>query len=722
VVTTQAIFFQVLHMTRTPRLSVVRLEPREVPAVIAVGTEAGSQTTAVLVNPATGATRLSATPFVGFTGGASVACGDVNGDRVPDLIAAALASGGPRVVVLDGVTGAEVRSFFAYDSAFTGGVAVACGDVNDDAVADIITAALAGGGPHVKVFDGASGKELRSFFAYDAGFTGGLNVAAADVTGDGRADVITGAGAGGAPHIKVFDGTNGREVMSTFAYDVGFRGGVNVSAGDFDADGLADVLTGAGFGGGPHVRCFTADGTLMDEAMVGNPASIGGVKVGCIPGGTNGDQLVATTLGSNAVTVYDGIGGAVVSTRSFLAGGTNLSTADPTAIDPVSVWNDVALRAIRTDRTPPPRGARALAIVHTAVFDAVNAITPRYQSYLPALSAPAGASAEAAAITAAHKTLVALFPAQAAKFDAIRAGQLAVMKDFPADWVSAGVAVGEAAAAAMLADRTNDLGASPPYTNGTNPGEWRPTLPANAAFVLPGWGELEPFTMSSGDQFRPIAPPALTDAAYTTAFNEVKELGSRASTTRTADQTQIALFWAAGGGTDTPPGMTNRIAQDIVARENLSLVDTARTFALVNLAMADAAITSWDAKRLYNYWRPITAVREADTDGNAATAADPAWLPLIATPPFPAYTSGHSTFSSAGAAVLTALFGDTPFTTWSPDLPGVARSFTSFTQSAAEAGMSRIYGGIHYQFDNTYGLSTGTQIGQQAVANFLRPV
>lgn len=215
-------------MNRTPALSVTRLEAREVPAVIAVGSEIGSPTTAALVDPVTGVTRLSATPFGGFAGGASVACGDVTGDRVPDLIAAARTGGGPRVVVLDGVNGAEVRSFFAFDPAFTGGVAVACGDVNDDGVADIITAALAGGGPHVKVFDGRTGGLLAGFMAYDVGFTGGVSVTAADVNSDGVADVVTGTGPGGAPHVKVFSGGSFAPLSSFFGADVAFRGGVNV--------------------------------------------------------------------------------------------------------------------------------------------------------------------------------------------------------------------------------------------------------------------------------------------------------------------------------------------------------------------------------------------------------------------------------------------------------------------------------------------------------------
>jgi membrane-associated phospholipid phosphatase len=703
------------------RLGAERLESRDVPSLTAVGSAPGTVTTASLVDLSTGLTRFMVIPFDGFTGGANVACADVTGDGVTDLIAAAGQKGGPRVVVRDGTNGSEVQSFFAYDLGFRGGMTVAAGDVNDDGIAEVITGALAGGGPHVKVFDGRTGEEWLSFFAFDPLFQGGLSVAVGDVNGDGRGDVIVGAGAGGAPHVKVFSGVDGKELLSLFAYDRSFSGGVNVSSGDFNRDGLSDILTGPGTGGGSHVRCFGGDGTLIDEVMLGDPASRTGVMVGCAPGGPNGDLLLAATPNNTIISIYDGVGGPLFSTLSVLPGsnGVNLSNIDPTLTDPVLVWNDVALRAIRSERVPPPRASCILAMMHAAMFDAVNAIARKYQSYLPQAAPPNGASQEAAAIAAAHKTLSALFPNLTTKFDALRAAQLAVL---PVLGREPGGQVGEAAAAAILSNRANDIPAPPSYTPGTLPGEWRPTLPANVDFLLPEWGQVRPFAMTSGDQFRPTPPPALTSDEYATAFEEVKVYGSRTSSVRTADQTEIALFWAAGGGTDTPPGMNNRIAENVVSRKKLSLVDTARVFALLNLAEADAAITAWGTKLRDNLWRPITAIREAATDGHPATNEDATWTPLLATPPFPAYTSGHSTFSAAGAAVLNNLFGDMPFTTWSSDLPGVARSFTSFAQAAVEAGQSRIYGGIHFQFDNTAGLSSGQALGSYVVANFLKPV
>jgi membrane-associated phospholipid phosphatase len=216
----------------------------------------------------------------------------------------------------------------------------------------------------------------------------------------------------------------------------------------------------------------------------------------------------------------------------------------------------------------------------------------------------------------------------------------------------------------------------------------------------------------------------LTSTDYADAFNEVKSLGSASSTTRTADQTQIALFWKDAAGTAYAFGHWNKIAEGVSAAQGLSLVDDARLFALLNIATADALIASWDAKYTYNFWRPVTAIRfPGDNSLNPATVSDPTWTPLIVTPNFPSYMSAHSTVSSAAATVLTSLFGpDYAFTTGSDGLPGVTRSYSSFDAAAAEAGQSRIYGGIHFQFDNRAGLATGSALGQFVFQNFLTPV
>src|SRR5213595_1294049 len=212
--------------------------------------------------------------------------------------------------------------------------------------------------------------------------------------------------------------------------------------------------------------------------------------------------------------------------------------------------------------------------------------------------------------------------------------------------------------------------------------------------------------MSSSSQFRPPGPPSLDSEQYAADYNEVKELGAALGSTRTADQTQIALFWADGAGTETPPGHWNSIAQIIAAGQGNTLEQNARLFALLNIAMADAAICAWDTKYTYHNWRPVTAIRNGDTDGNPATEPDPAWSSFIVTPPFPDYVSGHSTFSSAAATVLALFYGTDAitFTTGSDFMPGVFRSFNSFSAAAGEAADSRVYGGIHFRFASDDGL------------------
>jgi membrane-associated phospholipid phosphatase len=229
--------------------------------------------------------------------------------------------------------------------------------------------------------------------------------------------------------------------------------------------------------------------------------------------------------------------------------------------------------------------------------------------------------------------------------------------------------------------------------------------------------------MTVGAQFRPPPPPALSSDDYATAFNEVESLGRVDSTTRSADQTQIAFFWRDATGTSYAFGHWNKIAQGVSAERGLDLVADARLFAVLNIATADAIISCWDTKYTYNFWRPVTAIQfPGDSTLNPATPSDPTWTPLITTPNFPSYTSAHSTVSGAAAAVLTSLFGPGyHFTVGSEGLPGVTRSFAGFDTAAAEAGQSRIYGGIHYQFDNQNGLASGHTLGRFVVGNFLLP-
>lgn len=389
----------------------------------------------------------------------------------------------------------------------------------------------------------------------------------------------------------------------------------------------------------------------------------------------------------------------------------------------VTEWNEVMLQAIRNDATTPPMASRNMAIVQTAVFDAVNAIHRGYQPYhYTGLVAP-GTSADAAAMTAAYHTLVNLYPAQQSMLSgAYSAGLAAIPDGLPK---SQGIALGQTVAGSMLTLRSADgAGAVVPYTPGTGPGVWQPTAPAYAPALLPQWGGVTPFAMTSGGQFRPPGPPSLTSATYAAEFNQVKELGARFNSTRTADQTQIATFWVDGPGTVTPPGHWNVIAQQVVSTSGMSLEESARLFALLNLAVADAAIVAWDCKYIDNFWRPITAIWQAGADGNPLTDADANWLPLLTTPPFPEYISGHSTFSGASAEILALFLGSDEFqlTIGSDGMPGVMRSFESFSAAANEAGMSRIYGGIHFMSANEHGLEAGQLLGDYIFRNFLQPV
>jgi membrane-associated phospholipid phosphatase len=400
-----------------------------------------------------------------------------------------------------------------------------------------------------------------------------------------------------------------------------------------------------------------------------------------------------------------------------------LGVVGPARADVITDWVNTLVGAIRTDKTAPPKASRAMALVQVAVFDAVNGLSGVYNPYFVTDPAPSGASPEAAAIAAAHKTLVALFPAQQVALDGEYTISLGSVP--PGAAKTLGVTWGETVAGKILALRANDHFSDVVTANfPTGAIWWVRTPPALANPLLPNWPSVTPWGVDDIARFRPAPPPPPASAACEAAFNEVKSVGKVDSTARTADQTQIALFWADGGGTATPPGHWDLIARGIAISQNLSLIQNARLFALLGIAEADAGIAAWDSKYYYNLWRPITGIREADVDGNPDTAPDTTWTPLIATPPFPSYISGHSTFSAAAARVLGLFFGNDVFnfTTTSDGLPGVQRSFTSFSQAAAEAGQSRIYGGIHWQFDNTAGLATGRALGEQIFYNNLTPV
>lgn len=389
--------------------------------------------------------------------------------------------------------------------------------------------------------------------------------------------------------------------------------------------------------------------------------------------------------------------------------------AAPCAVaDVITDWNEKAVAAGYTARISPDMHSRSLAIVHLAVFEALNSVTPRFTPYRARLQAEPGASPEAAAAAAAHDTLIRLFPDQAKDFDAALQASLGKLPDGPAK--AAGVRLGEQAAAATLAERDKD-GATAPvnYRPFTVAGKYVPTVfPASSS-----WGAVRPFALKTRDQFRPPAPYALTSAQWAKDFNEIKSLGAKTGSTRTAEQTDIARFWQLTG-----PATYNPVARQLAAAKNLDLLDNARLFALSAIATADAAIAVFDAKYAYGFWRPVTAIRCADIDGNDATDMDAGWEPFIATPMHPEYPCAHCIFQGSAASVLQTLYGDSVprFTMTSTTAPGVSRSFDKLSDYVADVVNGRVYEGVHYRTSGEVGAAMGRQIGEYVAQNYLRPL
>lgn len=382
--------------------------------------------------------------------------------------------------------------------------------------------------------------------------------------------------------------------------------------------------------------------------------------------------------------------------------------------DPVLAWNDITLEAIRTAGSVTAVATRVLAMTSAAIIDSLASIEDS-QHLLVAFDAPNDIPAGAAIAAAAHKVLSYLYPAQAATFDARLAIDLGLYEAGPAR--DAAVAFGEQVADAVIAIRAGDgWNASVSYPGGTDPGQWRPTPPAFASAHQPHWGDVTPWTMESGDQFRPDGPPALDSAQYAIDFEEVKRLGRVDSTERTADQTEIARYWRDQAGTYTPAGRWAQIAGEVLADHGYSTASNAWVLGVLNFVQADGAIAAWDAKYHYGSWRPVTAIREADLDGNPLTTPDATWTSLLTTPNHPDYLSGHATCSAASAWALTMMLGEIAFSNESVGLPGVTRHFDNFIDAALEAGKSRIYGGIHFDFANRDGIETGRQVAEHGVA------
>jgi len=387
--------------------------------------------------------------------------------------------------------------------------------------------------------------------------------------------------------------------------------------------------------------------------------------------------------------------------------------------DVVTEWNLNATNALMiTAAQGPQQSVPHMAMVQGAVYDAVNAIDGGHEGYLltPRLATPFD-SKEAAAATAAYRVLQTLLPAaQQATLDGQYAASLAAVPDGVAK--SRGIAVGKAAAEAMIAARTND-GRFGPYRFpvGSAAGEWRPVLPAFVNDPNAWLKDVRPFLVRSGTQFRSKGPQALTSKKYAKEFNEVKSLGSATSTTRTADQTLAARYWA-----ENPPNTWSRIVRTLSAQQNVSLVDNARLYAMLYMTAADALITVWNDKAHYLFWRPITAIREADTDGNPDTLKDEAWLPLIPTPPYTEHSSGHNGLSASFVATLQEFFGTDDIGWTDTNLGGMTRSFTHLSDAIEEIIDVRIWSGIHFRSSDEQGAKIGRQVAKYREHHYFQAV
>jgi len=404
-----------------------------------------------------------------------------------------------------------------------------------------------------------------------------------------------------------------------------------------------------------------------------------------------------------------------------------LLVAAAPAQDPISDWNAISEQAVRTASHPPPVAALDFAIVHLAVYDAVESIDRRYEPYHAAVAGATG-SLPAAVAKAAHDVLLGLFPAQAASLEA------AYLNFLIANGVSSadpGIAVGARAAADILLLRSNDGRFPPnpiPFLGSTTIGRWRPTpslLPGAPPSFSPGltpWvANVTPFTMLKDSQFRVDPPPNLTSEEWAADFREVQALGSLTSTTRTSEQTDIGYFWA-----DNGPVLWQNVLRYISRKYLNDIGDSARMYALAETALADSQIACWDSKYFYNFWRPITAIRLGDQDNNPDTTADPNWQPLINTPNFPEYPSGHASTSGAVTRVLRLFFGtdilNFQMTTTNPNALQKTRTFTSFSQAEKEVIDARVYVGIHYRTSDRVARTQGLRVANWVFKNYFRPV
>jgi PAP2 superfamily len=401
--------------------------------------------------------------------------------------------------------------------------------------------------------------------------------------------------------------------------------------------------------------------------------------------------------------------------RSVLVAIALIGLSHPAPADVISDWNEKAVAFGVSRNMGPPPAERIIAMTHVAMFDAVNSIERRYRPYLVQLPATATASKEAAAAAAAGTVLAGINPQAQAEMRAALATYLAAIPDSAAK--AEGIKLGEAVAAKVLEARANDGSRAPDiYRPRTTAGVYVPTAPTWA----PQWPGVKPFVLTGASQFRPVAPIALTSKEWSTDYNEIKELGGLASPKRSARQTEDARFWLAVDGRVYYP-----VIHKLSAEKKLGLLDSARLFALTAVARADALIAVFDAKYHYDFWRPVTAIRNGDIDDNPSTERDAAWQPIDATPMHPEYPCAHCIASASLAAVVEAVFGaaDIPeVSITSPTLPGVTHRWTNVHAFSNEVSAARIWAGFHYRFSINVGQDMGRKIGDYVVKNVMQPV
>jgi hypothetical protein len=390
--------------------------------------------------------------------------------------------------------------------------------------------------------------------------------------------------------------------------------------------------------------------------------------------------------------------------------------------DAVADWNAITVQATITGARPGPTGVLDIAMVQAAIYDAVQAIEGEYEPYAIEIPGAAG-SPVAAAGRAAHDVLVNRFPAQAA---ALGATLHQYLIDHGISSTDAGIAVGKAAAAGIISLRRGDRSfpTSPPpaFLGGTDPGDWRPTPPGNAAMFAPWLGAVRPFTLRRPSQFRAVRPPALNSPKYTRSYNEVKSLGAMNGSSRAHHQTDLAHFWNLAYHL-----VWNQVLRDLAAAHVTTISESSRLFALADMVMADAIITAWDSKLHYAFWRPITAIREGDDDTNPLTEGDESWTPLVNSPAYPDYTSGANNISAAAARALALFFGTNKMTfdiTTTNTGPTVVdtRTYHSFSEVLDDVVDARIYEGIHFRFADVVARRQGEYIAQWAYGRLFRPV